>query len=440
MPDGLSVDGLSVIRRVYGLDATAPPASGAAATGAALEEAAEEALLRQSRAALDALPRVAPPPAVLQAVEAEAARAADPSLGAVRFVYGLGEEPAGAAAEVALLRQSRAAVETLPPASPPAARVEAVEGRAAEASVAPVLAAYGEASPLAEAASPEVAVLRQSRAALDALPRHEPSEAAMAAVLAAAATASGGASTPTHTPAADRPPVAGARTRRRTGAFAGVATLAVAVFAAVLMLRPDAPTLQADLTADAPAPQADPAPLAETPPADPAPAPPIATAPEPSAPLVAAAPTPAPARRLPGLPPTARVPSGPAASAPAPRTVSRSVPRAAAPPPAEAQLVAERAVLDDAEAAPAPETDWEAGEDVRLLSLRLQKLRQQNKGLEWDTPSVAFGDSDPTVTGGATPGIQAVRAGAAPAARPPARARVRADRVRTDSALTRTDR
>jgi hypothetical protein len=58
--------------------------------------------------------------------------------------------------------------------------------------------------------------------------------------------------------------------------------------------------------------------------------------------------------------------------------------------------------------------DWEAGEDVRLLSLRLQQLATSSEGLAWDEPSVPLGSTDAS-DAAATSGIQPVRTGGVPA-------------------------
>ena len=520
-------DGLSVIRRVYGLT-DAEPAPAAPPTPA---EAAEDALLRQSIAALGALPTLSPSPQALDAVAAEAAAHAAPeagrALGAVRFVYGLGPEPADAAVEVAVLQQSRDAADTLPahtpdPVSLPADRPDlgavayvyglgpqpadadvevallqqsreavealpvqspsaealasaerpdlaavrhvygmgpapagaevevavlqqsrdavdalpaqapsepaqsAVRDQARAATVAPVLAAYGEAE--APDAS-EIALLRQSASALDALPRHAPSDAALAAVMAAAAGAAGSASAATAGTAApvrsraadrapaDRAPVRRAQPRRRAGLFAGAATLAVALIAAIVLIQPgdNAPALDAEADL-AVAEEAAPAPAAVAP----APVPAIAQAeptPAPPAPRYA---TPAPAEVFAAPTPRGPAPSpAPARSRPAPQLASADLAR-------EADLADAVAVPT---AAPAETEAWEAGDDVRVLSMRLAQLREQTQGVEWDAPAVPFGAASPGAESLSEPGIQAVREGAPPAS---ARARMRTDQTPTD--------
>jgi hypothetical protein len=70
-------------------------------------------------------------------------------------------------------------------------------------------------------------------------------------------------------------------------------------------------------------------------------------------------------------------------------------------------------------AAPGPAATWEAGADVRMLSLRMQALREQSAGLGWDEPPAPLGTPSSSAATG-LPGVQAVRANA-----PTARVQVR---------------
>lgn len=373
----------------------------------------EAEILRQSMAALDALPAATPSPEVLGAVFAYAA---DASVAPVLAAYGEGTSDSP---EVEMLRQSVAALDTLPAQSPSPEARDAVTVHAAAASAAPVLAAYGEVSGVD---SPEVPLLAASRQALDTLPTYAPSAAAMAAVMAAAAEASGAAmpvegtapataAPATAAPAArpkrrakDRGAAVAARPRTRIGALAGLSTLAVAILAGLLFLRSgDSLAPEADIVALAePAPEE--APVAS------APAEPLADlAPEPE-PTPEAAP-PEPPRPI--VPRTA--PRGPnadgfqpvAAQRPAPSPPSAA--RARSAPEAEAAFMADAmpAEADASASGDAAPTDWDAGDDVRLLSLRLRQLREENAGLEWGEPAVPLGQS--ARTAGTTPGVQAVR-------------------------------
>jgi hypothetical protein len=57
---------------------------------------------------------------------------------------------------------------------------------------------------------------------------------------------------------------------------------------------------------------------------------------------------------------------------------------------------------------------WEAGEDVRLLSLRLQQLAETSEGLGWDEPPAPFGAAGATAEE-RLDGVQPVGAGRGPA-------------------------
>ncbi|MEM6326602.1 MAG: hypothetical protein AAF791_05735 [Bacteroidota bacterium] len=417
-------DGLSVIRRVV---------SGVP------DDSPEAAVLTQSLAALDSLPRSAPDAEVVSRVLARAAEASDlDALAAVRGAVGLG--PVQSSTEAVVLAQSLHALDALPPYHPDASRIEGAEAeaeratfaavavlesgampatpeaeilrqsvdaleslpayapsdaalaavlaRAHEASVHPVRVAYGDAEGPETA---EVALLAQSRQALDALPSYAPTTEAVAAVLAAASAAVLASVPSGSRRAPDRAARPAERTKRRAGVWAGVATLAAGVLAVVLLLLPPASVSSgADLVADA---------ETATAPLSPAPASP---APETEAdeivaeaPLVVAVPPPQVVQR--------RAPRGPSANGFVP-VAERSPVVAAVPTPTE-----ESADLASADAPVPP--DWDAGDDLRLLSLRLRQLREQNAGIEWDEPSVAFGAADPSAAG-ATPGVQAVREGA----------------------------
>ena len=190
-------DALTPLRLAYGLETR-----GAAAPGHA-----EYELLRGTARALDAALSQAAPPrrptdAVLAAIRAAAAEATTLSaqaLAAVRSVYGEGDE-GGGAVEVAVLQQSREAVEHAfaerPQRRPDAATLDAVLARAAEAVADEVPADRPALAPLAVALggvgapSAESAILGQSLDALARAPRHRPAPGALSAVLTFAASAS----------------------------------------------------------------------------------------------------------------------------------------------------------------------------------------------------------------------------------------------------------
>lgn len=371
--------------------AAAPEASGVATTSV------EDAIAEQSEAALATLPVYAPSAEAMDAVLVAAQEATFAPLLAASG----GGEVAGVEAE--LLRQSLRALDALPHYAPDAEALAAVEGAALNATFAPLHAAYGDGT----SDTPEAGLLAQSKQALGALPTYSPSAAALEAVMISAAAASSVTTIAAAQPASpavrqrrasDRGAVQAARPRKMRGIVAGVATLAVALIAAVTLLDPGlgvvSPETEMVASAD----------IVET---TPAPAPmqtfaePIAPQPDPEPLATVQAPRPVVQRVA---------PSGPSAdgfdvaarqqvAASAPALRSRA-PRSRAP--EAAALVAE------ADAAPEATTDWEAGEDVRLLSLRLQQLREQNSGLEWDEPAVAF-DGASGGSQGTTRGIQAVR-------------------------------
>ena len=357
---------------------------------------AQAAALAPVLDALDRLPRPAPSASVIAAVEARAADAAG-SLSAVRHVYAGAPAPAmgtPASVEAEMLHQSREAIDrshmSRPQAQPAPEVVDAILARAAE------IQTQDEEIPAQSAV--EAAVIAQSLQALDRLPRLGPSVAALDAVLAAAAIP------PSAPPDADRQrPAAPARDRapararrRPVGVWAGASALVMAVAVAVMMwpgasvqteaVASLAVADQAGAVESAPAAPSAPAPLRA---ADPVSQP--ETAPSGSA-LAAGA---AIAGFVPVVPPPAPRPAAPtpqptaASQAESAASVSRQA--ASAPPPT---------------ASTGPPPSWEASDDVRALSLRLQEL--DDDALGWDTPAEAFGAPASALT--ATPGVQAVGA------------------------------
>ena len=427
-------DALTPLRQVYGLEPASGPetpehdvlrtlrdaldarpalAPAAGALDAVLARAAEshDVLTFESEAqaaalapvldALDRLPRPAPSDAVIAAVEARAAESAG-ALAAVRHVYAGGGAPAAgtaAAVEAEVLHQSREAVErslvSRPQARPAQSAVDAVLARAAQAR------RQSEEVPAESAV--EDAVLAQSLQALDRLPRYSPSVAALDAVVAAAAVPpvlrASGPKTPASRPAAPARDRAAAPVRRRpVGVWAGAGVLAlVAAFALTLLPRqaaaPEAPAPLAVAEQVEPASQA----VAEAdaeeatpPPADPAPTPFSSAIAAASATAGGAAVTERPGSgpSAPAAPPARTATARPTAPQAAPVAAATPTPRSAAP----------------SSTAPAP--SWEASDDVRALSLRLQELDED--ALAWDEPSEVFGTPAPSASG--TPGVQAVGA------------------------------
>ncbi len=365
-----------------------------AADALAAESPVEAAVLAQSLQALDRLPMARPGAAVIEAVEARAAQASA-GLDAVRAVYQ--DAPAVVSVEAEVLRQSRAAVEqtmTSQPRLRPSADVTAaVLARAAEASGL-------DAETVADGSTVEAALLDQSFRALDRLPRSRPSAATLDAVRVAAATA-GVSPVRDDRPAAspDRAPARPSRRRTPVGVWAGATTFLVAALAAIVVLPLGESSEVSASLAD----------VAEAEPAG-------AAAPA-AAPLAALEPDPAPADPEPTF-----APSPPSTTA-AMSGLAAAVQRVARPSPPARTAPAEptQAALASATPAPAASTPgWEASDDVRALSLRLQELDGED-ALAWDeAPAETFGVPTSRSVGSA-PGIQAVRAGA------PARARFRSD-------------
>ena len=388
----------------------------AVAVGGAGTPSAESALLAQSLRALDRAPRRRPDTDAVDAVLAFAASASASTLDAVRYVYDDGARPEGGV-EVALLEQSREVVERAlrarPQPRPDASAVDAVLARAAEATalradeptvsdrpLAPLALAYH--LPLAVDApggGVETALLGQSQAALDRLRPARPSGAVVANVLDRAASAARRPA-PSDRPAqADRPAAAPA-SRRRVPApvWVGGAALMLAALTAIAVLpglfgRGGAvPAAPAEVAVEGPsvAPEVAAVGVSPEPAAPELNEAPAATAPPPAPTVAAAGFTPV-AARLPVTPRPARVPA---------RTATR----------------------------PAPETPaWEAGEDVRALSLRLEEIDRSVDGLAWDEPAEVFGQPAVRPSAASAPGLRTVREGA-----PPARARIQpADSTRT---------
>ncbi len=462
-------DVLSPLRHVYDVDPTGP-ALVPGDTGYA-----EHVALHGVRSLLDGLPREAPAPGVITAVEARAADAAV-GLAAVRAVYDGG--PITDSVEAEALRQSRALLDAAaPPLRPSADAITAILARAAEAIdeidlfegaspveqalyvqslaaldrlarprpdagvIAAVEAKATESSafdpfgavvarafaqrpqprPSAEATTAilaraaeametepdlfdgasavETALYAQTLHALDRLARPRPDDAALDAVRRAAATASAEAARLPAAPARvaeDRPAVpavmlAASRSRRApAGAWLGGAALVLAALVAAVVLpfggvADEAPALAEVVSTEEAAPRQVVQP--QTRDADAAPTPSL------SAP-------PSPTMSAPGFAPVAEVR----------RAATRTSDPAISEPLAAASRAADR---------PTKTPAWEASDDVRALSLRLQEL--DDVALAWDEPSEAIG-TPATATLGNNPGLQSVREGAAPA-----RARLRTD-------------
>ena len=389
------------------------PLALAAGLGAGVADAsgAEGALLAQTFSALDAVPRRRPSADVLDAVRAAAAEAsaATDGLAAVRSVYDEGSAVVSVEADV--LRSTRHVVEralaSRPQPRPSAAAVDAVLARAAESAPAeapvedPALAPLAVAAglPVAAAFAPstnvESVLLAQTLDALDRLPRSQPPADALDKALAQIASRPGSARR-----AADRSPAPAARHRTPVGVWAGAAGLVLIALVAVLTF-PTASRLDAADTEAAPA---------EAVVAD-------------ATPLAAPPPEPADEGAADGEVPATPPPSAPPAlvAAATPTAAPAAAPVQAARP-AQAQTRLATATTADRPSAP---PTWEADDDLRALSLRLQELDRETGGLVWDEPAETFAMPAVGPTSAFTPGVRAVREGA-----PPARVRYRPDSSR----------
>ena len=369
--------------------ARAAEASATADLGLEAESPVEAAVLDQSLQVLDRAERPAPRADVLEAVLAFAANHSD-ALAAVRRVY-VGE-PGGDAVEVAVLEQTRDALDrafaSRPQPRPSADVVDAVLARAAEASAL-------EVTPALEGAPVEAALLAQSYLALDRLPRSSASPAVLDAVRVAAATATA-ESAPATAPAAVPTPMLPSSRPSRWGAgwWAGAGALVLAAVVAVVALpQGGAGDATPEIAAVA---------VAETEPAEEFgqdAATPIDTRQDTDleAPVAPSAPGPAVASAaISGFIPVAES----VARRPAPRTARSAEPPAVTQAPSAAAAVAA--------SAPA----WDTPDDVRALSMRLEELDLED-AFDWEEPAETFGVPAARART-SSPGVQAVRDGAAP--------------------------
>ncbi|MEM6785490.1 MAG: hypothetical protein AAF624_17350 [Bacteroidota bacterium] len=259
---------------------------------------------------------------------------------------------------------------------------------------------------LSDAARAEVAALAPLKAALDARPTSAPDTATIAAVLEAARAAAA----PPMPRAADRDPVRRSRRSRFRVAMPVLAVCACVAIGLAMIAQQGEPLADAGTAASEPI-------AAVTPPADdPSPAPPAAAATPTVETPTAEPPTAEPltAETLTARAPVAAVDEAVANEAPTsvPTDPARGVD------PARAADAAAPIAADDiaGESAPAAAsrvsapvssqpglrlastasssavTAWDtpSDEELRLLSLRLQALRESNQGLAWDEPPVAL--------------------------------------------------
>lgn len=336
------------------------------------------------------------------------------------------EEGTPAYAEYQILKQALDATEKLPAASPRVETVLSVESVAAamhaaetEKAAALMRAALGEEG-VSNEARVEVDALRSMLDATERVSRPSPSDASVAAVLAEAKRH--GRVPAGMLPAKDRPSALSAAfvsaSRFAWQRWTGVAVLVLASSIALLVTRPwtSFGSGEVQLTSVEQRESEDVASVSEE----------LATetsneADDSERPEVTGTRTDsdvAPAEIVAGPQVAAAEPPRPEFVDPAPVEAQPDL-AAATPPPAGEGLAAveHAAAVDDpaetdARTAPGRDVSWEAGDDVRALSLRLQTLRERNEGLEWGGPTVALGAEDETAETDADPGVQAVGVGA----------------------------
>lgn len=407
-------DALDPIRHLYRDDA---PAETPLPDGS---PSVEYTLLAGTKSVLDQMPRQVPDKATLDAVKAAAAAH---TLDPLRDVYSDAEGSIPSGVEHALLASTKSLLEAQPRVRPDVAVVEAVLALAAQHTLGPLRHAYGdtEGSRVPDGAQQaEYELLVSTKAVLEAQPRQRPA----ASVLAAIATAAGATGAAVMAPAAagaraaDRP--AQSRGSRRWGAWIGSAAALMIVAVSGLWALQNGPTSDLSLQAAAPSEvQADAersdTPLTEEEATRPFQEESFAVATPPSV-----GPTLTPERQavLGRVEPSVRAAAPPVVRLASPQ--DGVVGRREQETPALENTSAFEGDLavagDDVAGAGLGEAvqtvaSWEAGEDVRVLSLRLQQLAASNEGLDWDDPVVPLG-----ATGGAAadPGIRSVRDGVTP--------------------------
>ncbi len=412
-------DGLDPIKHVYGEEPSGPiPVPGT-------PHYAEYEALRSMKEALDGLPQSLPG---LDLVDAVKDAALAETLLPLRLAYD--DEVAGSEldvddarmAEFELLRSTKAALDLLPRVQPDASVLAVVKSAAATHALTPILAAYGEEE-APKADSPqysEYALLSSTKSAVDQLPASRPDASVIAAVIAASKPGA-----PALKIASDRPARSASVVRRWTPALAMAASLVVVavtgLWVAQVFPGQDAPN--SELIADAQLSTADEAPAFSVP------AEPEAESQEAVSSDLA--------NQFPesGQPAVAREPLQGFTAAPAQIPVSqrrsetnqsaRLDPRPPASPvlgnDARGRRESDGLVADavvgfgdvDTNKPVAIVSEWEAGEDVRVLSLRLNQLASSSEGLSWDSPPTQLGAAEPKISAGLD-GIRSVRANSTP--------------------------
>ncbi|MDX1439917.1 MAG: hypothetical protein R3284_08450 [Rubricoccaceae bacterium] len=405
----MSTDGLDPIRRVYSVPADGEKPDSLDSNETPESQYAEQNLLSSTKSLLDAWPRQAPPASSVEKVkDAAFAHLLEPMLSA----YGKAEAVPPESGdpnfvEYELLRTTIAALDGIPPQFADEEDVAAVKAMAAAHVLAPVRKVYGEDTEgvAIVAGTPlhaEYELLKTTKEAVDGLPKSRPDASVLRAISAAAVQGA-----PALRVASDR-----SAKRSRTSLIprlALAASLVIVAVSGVWMLQQGGQQTAEEIA------QANPErPSSATPPLeqdtfadnDPrgeaeaglsqATSPPVETRERQEAFRGGPNPAVSPERDF-----------SPAASR-SDAFLGESAGSAQ-----EVQLAGAVATdeLADTNLPVATVSEWEAGEDVRLLSLRLQQLANSSEGLDWDESPTPFGAAEQDAGAAENSGIRAVNAG-----------------------------
>lgn len=402
----MSTDGLDPIRRVYGVpsEAEVQPDANAANT-------VEQELLASSKELLDAWPRTTPPQ---EAVDAVCSAAMQEVYRPLLEAYGESEQESlqsgdARLAERELIRTTKEALDTLPNASADSSVLEAVKSAAATQALVPVRLAYGvdlEGATVEPGSTPHVEyeLLASTKHALEQLPRHRPDASILRAVTSAAVPGA-----PVLRVASDRSPKRKEVRRKLVPALAWAASFVLVAISGIWVINQSGIDLQeqndsaelADQVIQQEAPVdlegSEDARSIEGGQADQAYVPGGPTATPQRAEATTGAQSPLFGRE--------RAAEARLAAA---GNRQEEVLREGAPVSADIAMASQPVVeaLGDTNMPSSSDSDWNAGEDVRLLSLRLQQLANSNEGLEWGDEPSAFGAADSSADIGATGGFR----------------------------------
>lgn len=393
----MSNDGLDPIRRAYDIpsDEQAVELSDAAR--------AEQDLLSTTKDVLDVWPKPNPPQAVVDAIRDGVAEMA---LAPLLHAYGKAEgelpEESRALVEFELLSTTKAALDQMPSVSAPSDVLDAVKATAATHTLAPIRKVYeDDAEGVALVAGTplfaELELLQSTKAAVDQLPKHRPDASVLRAVALAAAPGA-----PKMRVASDRSPER--KRRRLMPALAMAASLAIVTMSGIWVFQQPGVQQQDFAEAQLNALPGEPQPLGEDLAAN-------VLEGEADA-FIPGSPTVAP-QRAEEFTSTPSQPLVGLQRAAAARRDQRGREQFADNDfGAEDDLVAGGMVAadlqQDTNAPTETVSEWEAGEDVQLLSLRLNQLASSSEGLDWDDSAVPLGSVDSSFSGAAMPGVSAV--------------------------------